>query len=76
LHNLLRDRYSETVEHHYYNYDPNDSPTNNLVNLQHTGGFSHIEGFVVRNEFKTFFTSPEGEAVPWQDNQTSRTDNA
>ena len=62
-----------TLEQQYYNFDPNDSPTNNTIQLEYTGGYSNYEGFVVRDEFKIFFCSPQG-TVPWQNDQTLRTD--
>jgi len=75
LHNLLRDQYTleNTSEQHYYNFDPNDYPANNMVQLEHTGGYGNYEGFLVRDEFKQFFNSPQG-TVPWQNYHTLRTD--
>jgi len=63
-----------TSEKQYtYNFDPNDSPPNNMIQLGHTGGYGNYEGFIVRDEFKQFFNSPQG-TVPWQNYQTLRTD--
>lgn len=76
LHNLLRNQYKikNTTERYYtYNYDPNDSPPNNMIQLERTGGYGNYEGFIVRDEFKQFFNSPQG-TVPWQNYQTLRTD--
>lgn len=63
LHNLLRNQYkinNTTERYHTYNYDPNDSPPNNMIQLERTGGYGNYEGFIVRYEFKQFFNSPQG----------------
>lgn len=76
LHNLLRNQYKikNTTERYYtYNYDANDTSPNNMIQLERTGGYGNYEGFIVRDEFKQFFNSPQG-TVPWQNYQTLRTD--
>ncbi|CAI6365914.1 unnamed protein product [Macrosiphum euphorbiae] len=50
-------------------------PSQNMIGLARAGGYANFEGFLVRDEFKKFFNFEEG-AVPWQDHQTQKTDNA
>ncbi|KAL4107178.1 hypothetical protein QTP88_017561 [Uroleucon formosanum] len=73
LHNLLQYTLENTSEQLYYNFDPNDYPANNMVQLEHTRGYGNYEGFLVRDEFKKIFNSPQG-TVPWQNYHTLRTD--
>jgi len=44
-----------------------------MIQLEHTGGYGNYEGFIVQNEFKKNFNSPQG-TISWQNYQTLRTD--
>jgi len=44
-----------------------------MIQLERTRGYGNYEGFIVSDEFKQFFNSPQG-TVPWQNYQTLRTD--
>ncbi|KAF0710602.1 protein ANTAGONIST OF LIKE HETEROCHROMATIN PROTEIN 1-like, partial [Aphis craccivora] len=65
LHNMLRTGYMEKNNHTFYDYeDEQSTPTNNMLPLSRGGGFINIEGFDVRERFKSYFNN-EG-SVPWQ----------
>jgi len=74
LHNLLRNRYIESTNNYYYEFDKNEAPpTKNMIQIARSGGFANYEGFLVRDEFTTFFCSTQG-SVPWQDHETQKID--
>ncbi|KAL4148137.1 hypothetical protein QTP88_002430 [Uroleucon formosanum] len=65
LHNMLREGYLEKNHRTFYDYDKDQStPVDNMLSLSRGGGFSNIEGFEVRELFKTYFNR-EG-SIPWQ----------
>ncbi|KAL4149526.1 hypothetical protein QTP88_003459 [Uroleucon formosanum] len=64
FHNLLRNCYLEKTNYYYYNFDDNKpQPSENMMSLARTGGYTNFEGFFVKDEFKNFFNSSQG-AVP------------
>lgn len=64
LHNMLRDGFLEKHKRPFYDYDKDQStPTDNMLSLSRGGGYANIEGFEVRELFKTYFNR-EG-SVPW-----------
>lgn len=64
LHNMLRDGYLEKNNKPFYEYDcEQTAPTNNMLEISAGGGFSNMEGFKVRDQFKHFFNN-EG-ALNW-----------
>jgi len=44
-----------------------------MIQIARSGGFANYEGFLVRDEFTTFFCSTQG-SVPWQDHETQKID--
>ncbi|KAL4120165.1 hypothetical protein QTP88_012895 [Uroleucon formosanum] len=65
LHNMLRSGYMEKNNHSFYDFeDEQSTPTNNMLPLSRGGGFINIEGFDVRERFKSYFNN-EG-SIPWQ----------
>ncbi|CAI6362645.1 unnamed protein product [Macrosiphum euphorbiae] len=74
LHNLLRNRYLETTNNYYYEFDNSEiPPSQSMIPLARSGGYANFDGFFVRDKFKCYFNSTQG-AVPWQDQQTQQTD--
>jgi len=64
LHNMLRDGYLEKHKRPFYDHDKDQpTPTDNMLSLSRGGGYANIEGFEVRELFKTYFNR-EG-SVPW-----------
>lgn len=62
---MLREGYLEKNHRTFYDYDKDQStPVDNMLSLSRGGGFSNIEGFEVRELFKTYFNR-EG-SIPWQ----------
>jgi len=65
LHNMLREGYMEKNKRPFFDHNTEQPPPiDNMIPLTRRGGFSNIEGFEVREVFKTFFNN-EG-ALPWQ----------
>lgn len=65
LHNMLRDTYMENNERPFYELDTEQpGPTDSMLPMARTGGFSNIDGFEVRDRFKNFFNN-EG-SITWQ----------
>lgn len=44
-----------------------------MIPIARSGGFANYEGFLVRDEFTTFFCSTQG-SVPWQHHETQKID--
>lgn len=68
LHNMLRDGYLEKNNKPFYEYDCENKLLyvvycNNMLEISAGGGFSNMEGFKVRDQFKHFFNN-EG-ALNW-----------
>lgn len=58
LHNLLRDEYlSKNTCREDNTLNLEDLPTQNLIRLVGTGGFSKSEGFQVRSQFTDYFST-------------------
>lgn len=71
LHNVLRIGYLETHNTPYYNTDPNvELPQDNLIAFTRTAGFASTKDFAVRDQFRTYFNSPQG-SVTWQEKTVS-----
>lgn len=65
LHNMLREGYMEKNKRPFFDHNTEQPPPiDNMIPLTRRGGYSNIEGFEVREVFKTFFNN-EG-ALPWQ----------
>jgi len=65
LHNMLRNGYLEKNNRPFYDYEEEQlKAKNNMIPLSRGGGFNNIEGFDVRERFKSYFNN-EG-SVPWQ----------
>jgi len=65
LHNMLRNGYLEKNNRPFYDYEEEQlTAKNNMIPLSRGGGFNNIEGFDVRERFKSYFNN-EG-SVPWQ----------
>lgn len=61
---MLRDGYLEKNNKPFYEYDcEQTAPTNNMLKISVGDGFSNMEGFKVRDQFKHFFNN-EG-ALNW-----------
>lgn len=64
---MLREGYMEKNKRPFFDLNSEEPPPiNNMMPLSRRGGFSNMEGFEVREVFKTFFND-EG-ALSWQPN--------
>jgi len=46
LHNLLRNRYLETTNKYYYEFDNSETPpSQSMIPLARSGGYAHFDGF-------------------------------
>lgn len=65
IHNYLRNEYLESYppERHLLLHEEYRLPTQNMIGLQRSGGYTAYDGFQVRNSFKDFFNK-EG-SVSW-----------
>jgi hypothetical protein len=74
LHNLLRDAYLEDDKRNYYSYDPSTpKPTENFIPLSRHGGYTNLQGFAVRDDFKKYFNSRHG-SLDWQNKAARASD--
>lgn len=65
LHDISRNSYMEKNNRPFYDYEEEQpTPTTNLLPLSRGGGLSNIEGFDVRERFKSYFNN-EG-SIPLQ----------
>lgn len=65
LHNYLRTEKSQEIEENYLNSNESQSSQDGLANIEIVGRNYRQDAIAVREKFKEYFVSPEGQ-VPWQ----------
>ncbi|KAH9629006.1 hypothetical protein HF086_007491 [Spodoptera exigua] len=65
LHNYLRTEKSQEIEENYLNSNESHSSQDGLSNIEIVGRNYCQDAIAVREKFKEYFVSPEGQ-VPWQ----------